>query len=97
MPTLEALGDLYTKSGRYADGLEVDLLLTSRDPHNATYMYNLACSFCRLNDPDKSIDSLKKAIELGYEDYEWMAKDDDLESIRNHPEFIRLIEKQKSP
>ena len=35
----------------------------------------------------------ERAIALGYDDYDWMHKDPDLVSLRNHPAFQKLLAK----
>ena len=35
----------------------------------------------------------ERAIELGYDDREWMQQDPDLEGLRNHPSFQKLLAK----
>ncbi|HMO50642.1 MAG TPA: tetratricopeptide repeat protein [Kiritimatiellia bacterium] len=90
VPVLQALGDTYTECGRYEEGLEVDLLLTARLPDDDTAWYNLACSYARTGQIDPALEALKKSLALGYDNYEWMRRDDDLSALRSHPEFIRL-------
>jgi len=88
---LEALGDLYTKVGRVEEGLSIDRELTVRDPANATYWYNLACSLSLVGQPDDALSALAKAVQCGYDDWKWMQQDDDLGSIRQSPAFEALI------
>lgn len=90
-PLLEALGHLYTDHGRYAEGLDIDLKLTAMRPSEPQNWYNLACSFALTRQPARAIETLRKAIELGYDDAEWMAKDDDLVSLRKNPAFRVLL------
>lgn len=74
----------------------MDLILVDRDPENATYWYNLACSYCRLDRFDACLQALKKGIEKGYDDFVWMLKDDDLAGIRHHPEFKQIVSELKN-
>lgn len=94
---LEALGDLYTRVGRYEDGLAVDRELVRLEPDDMTIWYNLACSLALLNKHDDALTALKTAVELGYSDHEWMSRDRDLESIRDHGEFKKLLKKISGP
>ena len=95
-PVLEALGNLYTQAGRYEDGLRLDLQLTALEPAEPLYWYNLACSQALLRDPDGAIHSIERAVGLGYQDFEWLAKDPDLESIRHDPRLKRLLGKAEN-
>jgi hypothetical protein len=42
--------------------------------------------------PDEAIDSLSRAILLGYDDLSHMETDPDLESLRDHPDFRALLD-----
>jgi tetratricopeptide (TPR) repeat protein len=94
---LEALGDLYTRVGRYEDGLEVDRKLASLEPDDMTIWYNLACSLALLKRRDSALQALKRAVELGYTDHEWMRRDRDLDSLREDREFVSLLKKLTHP
>ncbi|MBF0522165.1 MAG: hypothetical protein HQL24_03805 [Candidatus Omnitrophica bacterium] len=84
---LIAIGDLYTKKGLYQEGLDVDIKLSSLRPDDAIVFYNLACSYSLLQQIDKSFDAIKNAIELGYEDFDYLLKDEDLKHLREDKRF----------
>lgn len=88
---LEILGGLYTREGRIMDGLRVDRRLVRLQPLNPTAHYNLACSLALLKRPADALRTLRQAVTLGYSDLEFMAEDPDLESLRELPEFRRLL------
>ncbi|MCF7687240.1 MAG: hypothetical protein K9M98_08460 [Cephaloticoccus sp.] len=88
---IEILGGLYTKQGRIADGLRMDRKLVRILPENATAHYNLACSLALLQRTPAAMRSLRRAIELGYSDVDWMLQDPDLNDLKNHPEFESLV------
>lgn len=88
---IELLGGLYTKTGRIADGLKMDRKLVRLRPSNATAHYNLACSLALSNKPLDALEALRTAVKHGYNDYEWMRQDPDLQSLRTDPEFQRLL------
>ena len=88
---LEALGDLYTRVGRYEDGLALDRKMAELEPNDMTIWYNLGCSLALLNQRESALQALKRAIELGYADYEWMNRDNDLQSLREDRDFISLL------
>lgn len=92
---IELLGGLYTKTGRIADGLKMDRKLVKLQPDNATARYNLACSLALSKRKSDALRVLAEAIELGYSDYDWMAQDPDLESLKNIREFKSLLAKLK--
>ena len=86
------LGDLYTKSGFIKEGLEVDLKLSKLLPKDPTVFYNLACSYSLLGREEEAFKELRKAVALGYDDAEHMAKDKDLDNLKDDPRFIELLD-----
>lgn len=92
---VEILGGLYTKVGRVADGLKMDRKLVRLLPENATAHYNLACSLALCKRRTDALRSLKRAVDLGYDDAEWMTQDPDLDDLKKLPEFAALLEQLK--
>ncbi len=92
---IEILGGLYTKSGRIADGLKMDRKLVRLLPTNPTAHYNLACSLALSKRKSDALRSLQAAVALGYNDFDWMSQDPDLEDLKNDPTFKSLIQKLK--
>ena len=90
---VEILGGLYTKQGRIADGLRMDRKLVRLRPDYATAHYNLACSLALSRRRKDALRSLARAIELGYDDREWMEQDPDLAGLKNLPAFRQMLAK----
>lgn len=90
---LTALGDMYTKSGRYQEGLRVDKRLVKLKPIDPFVYYNLACSYSLLKMAGLALIALRKAIILGYEDFAYMNKDPDLGFVRRDPRYKKLLSK----
>ncbi|MBT8042380.1 MAG: hypothetical protein KJN98_04365 [Pontiella sp.] len=88
---LQALADLYTKTGQYEKGLDIDLRLSQQLPADDLVWYNLGCSFALTNKPDEAFDALTKAVDLGYGDYDWMKTDPDLNKLHADPRFESLL------
>ncbi len=84
-----------TMKGRLKDGLTVDQQLVTVRPDDPTAHYNLACRYALLKQRDQAITTLRKAVELGYRDFEFMLEDHDLDSIRKDPRFRRLVKEYK--
>lgn len=93
---LQHLGHLYTQAKRYRDGLAVDQRLVTLKPRDPIAHYNLACSLTLLKQNTPAVAALRKAIELGYRDFEHMQKDPDLESLRTDPRWADLVNVAKS-
>lgn len=92
---IEILGGLYTKDGRIDDGLKMDRRLVRLLPDNATAHYNLACSLALKKRKAEALRSLQRAVELGYKDSDWMLQDPDLEGLKHHSEFKKLVAQLK--
>jgi tetratricopeptide (TPR) repeat protein len=79
---LQILGDHYTQRGRIPEGLKVDERLATLEPQNPLVFYNLACSYSLSGDFSQAAGALDKALQLGYRDFDWLAKDPDLKPLR---------------
>jgi non-specific serine/threonine protein kinase/serine/threonine-protein kinase len=88
---LQALADLYTKTGKFEEGLKVDQMLSQQLPGDHLVWYNLGCSYALTNQHDEAFEALTKAVELGYGDYDWMKSDADLKNLRRDPRFESLL------
>jgi tetratricopeptide (TPR) repeat protein len=82
---LQLLGDHYTQRGRYAEGLKVDEHLARLEPRSPLVFYNLACSCSLMEQFDRAVAALEKALQLGYRDFHWLARDPDLRKLREQP------------
>ena len=89
---MRVLGDLYTRTGAYADGLRVDERLSRLCAEDPVVWYNLACSLALSDRPDDAFDALNRAVELGYNDYDGMKKDPDLASLHGDARFESILE-----
>ncbi|KAF0096230.1 MAG: hypothetical protein E1N59_197 [Puniceicoccaceae bacterium 5H] len=88
---MEMLAGYYTKAGRIDDGLELDHRLVELCPDNATHHYNLACSLALKGRKDDAVERLRLALQKGYSDYEWMLRDEDLQTLQGFPPFVNLL------
>ncbi len=87
---LQILGDHYTQRGKFDSSLKVDQQLSQLEPQNALVFYNLACSYSRNEAFDQAAAALERALNLGYRDFKWLARDPDLLPLRQHPLFREL-------
>jgi tetratricopeptide (TPR) repeat protein len=87
---LQILGDHYTQRGRITEGLQVDERLARLEPQNPLVFYNLACSYSLAEEFDRAAAALDRAVQLGYRDFAWLAKDPDLKKLRAQPAFAEL-------
>ena len=63
------------------------------DPDDSLVSYNAACTYAQLGESDRAIDLLETCMQrLGSNQKLWLKNDSDLDPIRNHPRYQRLIE-----
>ena len=68
------------------------------NPDNPVIYYNLACAHARRNDVKASIEALKEAVALGYQDAAFMQQDPDLAPLHHDVGFADLLKSlQKNP
>jgi len=61
-------------------------------PTEPLMFYNAACFYSRIKEGKLAIESLKRAISEGFEYYDWIKADPDLDNIRSDPEYAGLVE-----
>jgi len=83
--------ELLAARGRHAEALPLDRRLVELCPQDCVVCYNLACSLAMAGQIGEGIESLRRALELGYDDFAHMAADSDLDPLRHRPEFRRLM------
>ena len=89
---LRRLVELRARRGDHGKAFALDARLVRLRPRDAIARYNLACSLSMLGDLDAAVVSLRKALELGYCDVAHMEDDPDLDPVREHPEYLTLLE-----
>lgn len=91
----EILAQLYTESGQITNGLKMDRKLVRLEPNNPLAHYNLACSLALKKRKKEAVESLQKAIDLGYRDFAWMTEDPDLTELAEYEPYRKLIVNQR--
>lgn len=86
------LGEAYTRRGLHDKGLEVDLRLTQLRGEDPVVWYNLACSYSLLQKTEESAQALRRAIEMGYTDFEHLRKDPDLINLKRSPAYRQVLD-----
>lgn len=85
------LAHLYTECGRIDEGLKMDRKLARLQPDEPNTHYNLACSLALKGRKSDAVKALRKAISLGYEDFQWMRHDPDLAALQDDAGFECLL------
>ena len=65
-------------------------------PQSSDLLYNLACALASVDRPTEALATLKEAVRAGWWDHRYAARDVDLRSLRDFPEFKTLLEEMKS-
>ena len=82
--------------GRNNEAIEWMDKIVASDPDNNGPYYDKACLLSRMGKVDEAIAALRVTFEKGYRSFAHIENDDDMDAIRNHPDFIALIEEYKS-
>ena len=81
------LSTAYMKNSNYDKALETlkrGMLLDSKNPH---IHYNYACYYSLIGQPKTSLEMLKAAIHFGFNKFNQIERDPDLQKLRQSPEF----------
>ena len=70
--------------------------IIAADPEDDGNYYDRACLFARMGKLDESIASLRTAFEKGYRNFGHIADDDDMDSVRDLPEFKALVDEYRA-
>jgi hypothetical protein len=82
------LGYSLHATGKYNEAVEAYQKIAANN--NPTVLYNLACSYARLNNKDKAFEWLTKAINAGFSQATQLNSDTDLASLREDGRFKDL-------
>ena len=70
--------------------------IVDTQPENEGHYYDLACLYARMGKLQESVTALRKAFEWGYRRIAHIKVDDDLDPIKELPEYKALIEKYEA-
>lgn len=89
---------LKSKAKDYLSAISILEQVVEIDDQDFNSYYNLACLYSLVNDKEKSIDFLKKALKRGYRNFDKLRTDEDLKWIRGFSEFENeILSKIKRP
>jgi len=89
------LAATFVQLGRDKDASQHLEMAVAMRPNDPNTLYNAACTYGMLGMKAESLAMLKRAIECGFTDMEWISRDSDLSLIHDEPEFKRLLELPK--
>ena len=82
--TLKRLGRLEEAKIEMQKGIE-------QNPNDPIIVYNAACFYALIDDKKAAVENLKKAIDNGFENYNYIKHDPDINSLKEEPDFIALM------
>jgi len=84
-------------TGQIDEGLEMARRLLELAPNDPSALYNATCAFAKAGRHDEALDLLERRASMGGLYREWVEKDADFNSVREHPRFQALLERMSSP
>ena len=62
------------------------------NPSDPVMLYNAACFYSRVGDTARAVDLLDNAVSAGFQHYEWIKHDPDLDNLRGEERYQRIME-----
>ena len=81
--------------GRDTEAIEWMNEIIKKAPNNKDNYYDQACLYARMGKKREAVSALHTALEKGYRSFAHIAADDDLDTIRELPEFKVMIKEYK--
>lgn len=88
---LRCQGELLSRKGRHEQALAIDRRLVALLPRDSVAYYNLACSLALLGERSEAVVALRRSLECGYADLDFLKLDGDLDSLRDEPQYRALL------
>jgi tetratricopeptide (TPR) repeat protein len=92
-PAHSLLGLCYLKTNLRLHALTEFKQAVELNSSDYNSMYNIACIYSLMNNPDSAVKWLESAIDSGFKDFDHMREDADLDNIRANPEYVKLLER----
>jgi Flp pilus assembly protein TadD len=90
---LNATGVAYAKMGDFKIARKRFERLQIIQPNNVQTYRNWGLFYALTKQENEAFDNLEKAIQLGYDNWEWIKTEEALEPLRTHPRYQALLEK----
>jgi Flp pilus assembly protein TadD len=85
------LAGMYAGTGRTEDAMRQAETAVALRPNDSSVLYNAACTYGLLQQKERCLETLRKAKEAGYSNFDWIRQDPDLGCVHNTPEFEELF------
>jgi len=91
------LASRYAELQRGEEAIQHLQVAAALRPNDTNVLYNAACTYGLLLRKREALDTLKQALEAGFGNIDWAARDPDLACLHNDPEFLALLKGEKTP
>jgi non-specific serine/threonine protein kinase len=81
----------YASLGRSDDAVRHIEMVVALRPNDSSVLYNAACTNAVLGKKPEAIDLLRRALAVGYSNFDWPRQDPDLAAVHEDPEFLKLF------
>jgi tetratricopeptide (TPR) repeat protein len=81
----------YSRQGKTREAVAAAEKAVAMRPGDSLTLYNAACTYCVLKMKPEALVMFRRAVEAGYRNPEYAARDEDLSCLHDDPEFQRLI------
>jgi serine/threonine protein kinase/cytochrome c-type biogenesis protein CcmH/NrfG len=81
----------YSRQGKTREAVAAAEKAVAMRPGDSLTLYNAACTYCVLRMKPEALAMFRRAVEAGYRNPEYAARDEDLSCLHDDPEFQRLI------
>lgn len=68
------------------------LAFLTRNISDTNVIYNLACCYALMEEPELAALYLRRAVNAGYSDFDYILEDHDFDIVRNTPAFMELMD-----
>ena len=82
------------KNGRHQQARQEAAKALELNPEDSTILYNGACFYAVIDEKETALSLLKRAVEAGFEYFEWLKRDPDFDNIREEEEFVKLLKRK---
>lgn len=91
------IGNSFLEEGKYARAEGHYMKALELEADNYIAMYNMACVRSLQKRIDEAVEWLQKAVDAGYDEFEWMEQDADLDNIREDEGYKDILRKGPKP
>jgi len=85
------LGNQHLEAKEFEKALAQYQRALKLEPRNSIAHYNIACTYAQMPRIEDALDALRKSIDCGYRDVDWMEKDPDLDNLRDLVRYKAMV------